>query len=238
MKSSPPLKQPVSSVAELIKLRLAEVKRTAEELATAVEVPTKYIEDIIAGRRRPPMPGRTDLYERMTPFLRLGRNDLVTCARAERAKNTKAGRGPHVAVSRLLLAMCEAATAAELERRKEQNGNAELAGLTQRLLDVTQGAVARMLFDHTGLRIAATQHGSSYLAMRFKVLEFLDASPETLTTDDVTEFIQPRLSMWDVDLESGVLRVVLRTQESRERGGRRPDGGSGSYPWTPSVGES
>jgi len=220
------LKQPVK-VAELLSRRLQELKRSPDELAEAAHVPPEYIHDLIAGRRRPPLPGRTDVYERMTPFLKLGRNDLVSCARAERAtaEPESAARGPGVQVERLLLGLCEPATAARLKQRRGSADGAELVGFIQRLLDVAQGAVRRLLNDVVALRVTASQRGVAYIEMRLKVLEFLDASPDTLTAADFAEFVQPMIGSWDVDLETGVLRVVLRTTEQREKARRRPASG-------------
>jgi hypothetical protein len=219
------LKKPLP-VGKLLRRRLRETERSVEELAEAVQLPKEYIDDLIAGRRRPPLPGRTDLYERMTSFLRLSRNDLALCAEAERAAAAPTRRsGPKPGVRRLLLELCQPSTAEKLEARRAQNGNDELAGLIQRLLEVTQGAVRRMLNDQIGLRIAAQRDGRTYAAMRLQVLEFLDATPDTLTADDLAKFFQTRVRLWDVDLETGVLRVVLRSQEPRERHPRRPGGG-------------
>jgi hypothetical protein len=100
-----------ATVGELLRQRLKELKRTSRDLAEAVEVPTAYIDELISGRRRPPLPGRTDLYERMTSFLRLGRNDLVNRARAERATSAADSAGPQAEVRKLLLELCEPATA-------------------------------------------------------------------------------------------------------------------------------
>jgi hypothetical protein len=79
-----------------------------------------------------------------------------------------------------------------------------------------------MLNDPLVLRAAATQHGSSFTAVRLRVLEFLDKTPATLTAADVEEFIRPRVTHWEVDFETGVLRVVLRGQEARDRDRRVP----------------
>ena len=227
MTSSPPSKLPVT-VGELLRRRLREMKRSPEELAQAVEVPTEYIDDLIAGYREAPLPGRTDVYERMTSFLRLGRRDLAACTRAERASAAPAGpSGPRGEVRRLLLALCEPGTAQELERRRSRGGSAELVDLFRRLLDVAQGAVRRVLDDHIGLRVAAAARGSSYVAMRLKVLDFLDATPGTLTASALTEFLQPRIARWDVELETGVIRVVLRPWE---RSPSPPKGRAASSP--------
>src|SRR2546425_2220682 len=84
MPAAVPLKHPVK-VGQLVRRRLRELKRTPRELAEAVQVSEDYIVDIVAGRRRPPAPGRIDLYAPMARFLRLHRNDLPTCARVERS---------------------------------------------------------------------------------------------------------------------------------------------------------
>jgi hypothetical protein len=216
-----PLPQPQKdppAVRVLLRQRLKEINRSAEELAEAAQVPSQYVEDLIGGRRRPPLPGRTDIYERMTTFLKLGRNELAHCARVERAgSQTAAGAGPDEAIGRDLLALCEPATARQLTRRKTAEAQAELAQVIQRLLEVIQGTVRRVLEDEIALRVAAARRGSTYLVMRFRVLEFLDATPETLTAEDMAEFVAPRIGLWDVDLETGVLRVVLRTEEPRGR---------------------
>ncbi|MBI3982046.1 MAG: hypothetical protein HY337_03985 [Gemmatimonadetes bacterium] len=219
MKSMPPLKRLVR-VGELLQQRLREIDRSPEQLAEAVDVPVEYVNELIAGRRRPPLPGRTDVYEKMTRFLRLGRNDLAACAKAER-NAAAAGPGPNAGIRRLLLESCEPTTAQELERRARRV-DAEVAAVFERLLSVAQGTVRRMLDDQIALRISATQNGMPYRAMRLRLLEFLDASPSTLTADDFADFMQPRIAQWDVELETGVLRVVLKTQEPPAQGRRRP----------------
>src|SRR6266704_1750455 len=79
MPAALPLKDPVK-VGQLLRRRLRELKRTPRELAEAVQVTEDYMADLVSGRRRPPAPGRSDLYAPMTKFLRLHRNDLPTCA--------------------------------------------------------------------------------------------------------------------------------------------------------------
>jgi hypothetical protein len=226
MKPAAPLKELVS-VGELLRRRLKETKRTPEELAEAVEVPPEYVEDLISGKRRPPLPGRTDVYERMTRFLGLGRTDLAACATAERASTkAKKNTGPDATVRRALLDMCEPTTAAELERRAKRD-TAELIDFIERVVDVAQASVRRILDDPIALRLAATKNGTEYMTMRLKVLEFLDATPPTLTMADVQNWVMPKISRWDVDFTTGVLRVVLKTQDTPEQNRRRPIVGRG-----------
>ena len=205
----------LETVRELLRRVLKETDHSAADLADAVQVPQKYIDDLIAGRRRLPRQGRTDLYEGITSFFKLGRNELLGCADAERAQaKPKSGAGPGPKVRKELLALCEPGTAKKLERERRKNGAALFTDLTQRLLDTTQRSTRRRLADQISLRAAATKGDSTYVAMRFKVLEFLDTTPDTMTTRDVAEFLQPLIDFWDVDIETGVLRVVLRPHHS------------------------
>ena len=216
MTSSPQPKH-AGTIADLLRRRLRELGRSPHELAEAVQVPAQYIDDLMDGSRRPPLPARTDIYPKMTSFLRVGRNDVIACARAERAAVGRGPADPGVRVRTQLLALCAPGTARALERRRTRSGGSELADLFQRLLDVTQGSVRRTLDDQIGLRLAAAERGSTYLAMRFRVLEFLDVTTDTLTAQDLREFVQPRITSWDVDIETGVLRVVMRAQGPRDR---------------------
>ncbi len=207
-----------ATVGSLVRRRLREIGRSPSELAEAIAVPPQYIADLIAGSRRPPLPERTDIYPKMTSFLRLRRNEVVACARAERADAAPTRSvAPGVRVRGLLLTLCEPTTARALEQRRTTRGDAELADLLQRVLDVTQGAVRRTLDDQIGLRLQAAERGCTYLTMRFKVLEFLDVTAASLTQQDLRDFVAPRIALWDVDLQTGVLRVVLRAQGPRDR---------------------
>jgi hypothetical protein len=213
MAAALPLKEPVK-VSQLVRRRLRELKRTPRELAEAVKVSEQYISDLVAGRRRPPAPGRSDLYVPMAKFLRLHRNDLPTCARVEHAAGRAGRRRPDPQVWRLVLGLCDPARQRAIARRVGKGGaeGAELEGLiVGRLLEVAQGFVRRKLEDEVGLRVAATRDGCSYLDARMRLLEFLDACPDSLTASDCEEFVLPRISGWDIELETRAMRIVLRS---------------------------
>ncbi|PYO99057.1 MAG: hypothetical protein DMD61_08305 [Gemmatimonadetes bacterium] len=210
MPAALPLKQPVK-VGQLLRRRLRELKRTPRELADAVNVSEDYMADLVAGRRRPPAPGRTDLYAPMTKFLRLHRNDLPTCARAERAAGPAGRRRPDAEVSRQVLELCLPERQRVLQRRLSRPDGAELDHvIVGRLLQVAQGFVNRKLEDEVGLRMAATRDGCTYLEARMRLLEFLDADAESLTPRDCDEFLRPRITSWDIDLETHAMRIVLK----------------------------
>jgi hypothetical protein len=193
--------------------RLREIDSSTDDLAEALEVPASYVEAVIAGSR-PIDPSRSDVYGRMTSFLRLGRNDLKNCLPPERSTASPNG-APGPQVRRMLLTLCEPATAEQLDRRHGQHGAAEFTDIVRRLLDVAQGAVRRLLDDHVHLRLAATERRTTYPLIRLRVLDFLDATPGTVTPEDITEFLAPRIARWDVELSTGVLKVVMVSSERR-----------------------
>src|SRR5438093_1659648 len=122
MPAALPLKDPVK-VGQLLRRRLRELKRTPRELAEAVKVSEDYMADLVAGRRRPPAPSRSDLYTPMTKFLRLHRNALPTCARADRASAAAVAR-PDPRVSRQLRALCAPERQRAGQRRPAPRGGA------------------------------------------------------------------------------------------------------------------
>ncbi|MGH7547178.1 MAG: helix-turn-helix domain-containing protein [Gemmatimonadales bacterium] len=209
MPAAVPLKQPVP-VGQLVRRRLRELKRTPRELAEAMRVSEAYIADLVAGRRRPPAPG-SDLYAPMGKFLRLHRNDLPTCARAERSTAGTRLRRPAPEVRRLLLELCHPGKARLLGRRVAKPDGAELECLiVQRLLEVARGFVSRQLEDEVGLRVAATREGRSYLDVRMRLLEFLDVTADSVTARDCEDFVRSRIASWDIDMDTRAMRIVLR----------------------------
>jgi hypothetical protein len=190
-------------------------------LAEAVMVPVEYMDELIAGTRRPPRPANTDIYARITSFLRLGRRDMAACAIAEHASLSHGGPAqPRARVRDLLLELCERSTAQELVRRRTRIGATELAGFFERVLAVAQAAVRRSLNDHAALRVEAAAQGMTFVAVRFRVLEFLEATTATVSVADLNHFLRSRIARWDVDLDTGVVRIVMQAGAATPRPAR------------------
>lgn len=218
MESSAP--EAIPTVSALMRRRLKELQRTPRELAEALAVPESYVTDLLTGRRRPPAPGRTDVYDRMTKFLRLHRNEASASARAERAAHDPDGqRRPDQKVRGLMLELCEPGRARALTRRlsDRKSGPALEILIVQRLLEVAQGFVRRQLDDEVGVRVAANREGLSHSEMRLRLIDFLDATPGSLTVTDHAVYVHPRIASWDIDLETHAMKIVLRAHEPGPR---------------------
>ncbi len=212
MASSEPTKgskKKLVTIGQMVKKRLKELESSPEDLAAAIDIPVAYVEDLMAGRRTPPAPGRTDIYAGMTTFLKLARNELATIAEEEReavaATKPKAIKAD---VVRALLALCEPETAKDLAKRAKRAGGVEFWTIVQRLLDATRGMIRRSLNDHAALRTTAGRSAVPYSALRMQILDFLEVTPSTLTTEDVAKFLKPYVAKWDFDRETGIMRVV------------------------------
>src|SRR2546430_16653314 len=116
--TSSPLPKQALTLGGLLRRRLREVNRSAAQLAEAVQVPSQYIDDLITGARRPPLPGRTDIYPKMTSFLRLSRNDPTARAASERAAAAADTPAPGAAARRLLRDLGQPESARALEQRR------------------------------------------------------------------------------------------------------------------------
>jgi hypothetical protein len=205
-----PLKQPIP-VAELLNRRLRQLKRTPGELAAAARVSESYITELMAGRRRAPAPG-SDVYVTMGKFLGLHRDDLPSCARAERAAERPGLRRASPEVRRIVLELCDPQQVKSLSRRLARADGAELEWvIINRLLEVSRGFVIRRLDDEVGLKVAAGREGKEYLDIRMRLLEFLDLAPDTVTVDDCMDFVIPRIATWAIDLDSRTMRMQLRS---------------------------
>ncbi len=55
----------------LIRQRLKELGTEQRDLAVAAQVTESYISQLLTGKKSPPAPERTDIYDRMETFLRL-----------------------------------------------------------------------------------------------------------------------------------------------------------------------
>jgi hypothetical protein len=225
-----PQTAPTQPVGVLLKRRLKQLEKTSAELAEAVQLPLEYIEALIDGTRRPPQPGWTDLYDRMTQYLKFGRNDLAAAAVAERAALAQAPRRADPRVRELMLALCEPGTAASFQPKPGKPHAAD--AMAQRLLEVVQASVR-----HDTLAYRATMRpGRNHVTMRGRVFEFLDATIDLLNVSDFEEFVRPRVASWDVDRDSGVLRVIFSGREQRPAGPpttTRPPGAPTAAPIAP-----
>src|SRR5216110_1861548 len=209
-----PRRQPMD-VALVIRRRLEEFGLEQQDLAQAAQVTESYISQLLTGRRAPPAPNRTDIYDKMDKFLKLPTGELARLADHERKEQLKRELGDEPAplfreVRALILRKCEPDTERHVRAVFEQQPFGELERLvTQKLLDVVKGLAQQELENESWLRALAELGGRSYAAMRVLVLEFLDTDIFHVSVEDCVSFLDPLIESWDIDLATFALEIVL-----------------------------
>ena len=132
-------------VSLLIRERLSELGLDQKDLAAAAQVTESYISQLLARKKAPPAPGRTDIYEKIGRFLRLPSGELSRLADVQRKqelmKRIAEAPAPLFKECReLILRKCDRDRRAEVRRIFEGETFGELERLvTQTILDVAQG---------------------------------------------------------------------------------------------------
>ena len=76
-------------VSLLIRNRLNELGLEQKDLASAAQVTESYVSQLLSRKKAPPAPGRTDLYDRISEFLKLPKEELSSLADLQRQEERK-----------------------------------------------------------------------------------------------------------------------------------------------------
>ena len=202
-------------VSLLIRHRLSELELDQKDLAAAAQVTESYISQLLTRKKVPPAPARTDIYDRMSEFLKLPAGELSKLANAQRQEDlkkrvTEPPRPLFKATRELVLRKCEPKKRPEVQRIFEKEPFGEFERLiTQKLLDVSQGIAKDELRSEEWLRLMAQLSGRSYEQMRVAVLDFLDTDVFNVSLENCVSFLDPMIDSWDIDMKTFGMEVVL-----------------------------
>lgn len=202
-------------VSQIIKQRLTELGLDQKDLAAAAQVTESYISQLLARRKTPPAPARTDIYDKIGQYLKLPAGELARLAdvqrRLELKKKIEASPAPLFKERReLILTKCDGKRRAEVRRIFEKDPFGELERLvTQKILDVAQGVAREELRSEEWLRMIGQLRGRSYEQVRVAILEFLDTDVFQVSVECCVSFLDPIIEGWDIDLKSFGMEVLL-----------------------------
>jgi transcriptional regulator with XRE-family HTH domain len=202
-------------VSLLIRHRLKELGLEQKDLAVAAEVTDSYISQLLARKKLPPAPGRTDIYEKIGKALKLPSGELSKLADLQRKEELKKKvaelpRPLFKECRELILHKCDSARRKEVGRifAKEPFGELERL-VTQKLLDVAHGVAKDELQSEDWLRRMAQSSARTYEQIRVAILEFLDTDVFSISVENFVSFLDPIIDSWDIDLKSFGMEVVL-----------------------------
>jgi transcriptional regulator with XRE-family HTH domain len=199
----------------LIRQRLRELGTEQRDLAAAAQVTESYISQLLTGKKAPPAPERTDIYDRMETFLRLPAGKLSTLADLVRmdALKRKLADPPSPLfkeVRELILRKYASGNAQPIRTMFEKEPFGALERLvTQKLLDVAKRVTKQELNDENWLRLVARLSDSTYEQMRVMVLEFLETDVFNVSPENCVTFLDPLIESWDIDLTTFAMEIVL-----------------------------
>jgi transcriptional regulator with XRE-family HTH domain len=202
-------------VCLVIKGRLQELGLEQKGLATAAEVTESYISQLLARKKLPPAPDRTDIYEKMAKFLKLPSDRLSKLAEHQRREELKRDLvGPPAPLFRevreVILRKCVPDKENQVRAIFEKQPFGELERLvTQKLLDVIEKVAKEELNSENWLHLVARLTGRSYEQVRVTLLEFLDTDVFSLSPENCVSFLDPLIESWDVDLTTFGMEIVL-----------------------------
>jgi transcriptional regulator with XRE-family HTH domain len=198
-----------------IRHRLRDLAIEQRDLAVAAQVTESYISQLLTGKKAPPAPERTDIYDKMEAFLRLPAGKLATLADLHRTDTLKRKLVDPPAplfkdVRELILRKCEPSKEQPIRAMFEKEPFGALERLvTQKLLDVVKRVTKEELEEEDWLRLVARLTGRSYEQTRVIVLEFLEADIFNVSVEHCVTFLDPLIESWDIDLATFGMEIVL-----------------------------
>jgi transcriptional regulator with XRE-family HTH domain len=199
----------------VIRHRLKEFGLEQRGLAAAAHVTESYISQLLAGKKAPPAPDRTDVYDKMESFLGLPRGELSKLASLQRQAYLKKRiadppRPLFEEFRELVLRKCDPGRCRQIRDIFEKEPFGELERLvTQKLLDVAKNVAKEELESENWLRMVARLSQRSYEQMRVTILEFLDTDVFHVSIDNCVSFMDPLIESWDIDLATFGVEIVL-----------------------------
>jgi transcriptional regulator with XRE-family HTH domain len=199
----------------LIRHRLRELGTGQKDLAAAAQVTESYISQLLTGRKAPPAPERTDIYDKMETFLKLRGGYLATLADLQRKEALKKKLAvlptPLLKeVRELILRKCAPGNEQHIRVMFEKEPFGALERLvTEKLLDVAKRVAKEELEDEGWLRLVARLGSRSYEQLRVIVLEFLETDVFNVSAENCVTFLDPLIESWDIDLATFEMTIVL-----------------------------
>jgi transcriptional regulator with XRE-family HTH domain len=202
-------------VALIIRHRLNELGLEQKDLAAAAQVTESYISQLLARKKVPPAPDRTDIYDKIGKFLELPGGELSKLASLQRREELKKKIADPPSplfqdFRELILRKCDSRKRKQVRAIFEKEPFGEMERLvTQKLLEVAKGVAREELDSEKWLRLMARLSKRSYEQMRVTILEFLDTDIFHVSIENCVAFLDPLIESWDIDLETFGVEIIL-----------------------------
>lgn len=208
-------------IASVVRHRLNELGIEQRDLAIAAQVTESYISQLLAKKKTPPAPDRTDIYDKIAKVLKLPRRELARLADTQRREEAKRKlldppQPLFHEFRRLILRKCGPQKRKQITRIFEREPFGEFERfITQTLLDVAKGVAKKQLDDADWLHRVAQVSKQSYEQARVLILEFLDTDIFHVSVENCISFLDPLIQSWDIEMSTFAMDIVLNRRLTR-----------------------
>jgi transcriptional regulator with XRE-family HTH domain len=209
-------------IASVIRHRLDELDIGQRELAAAAEVTESYISQLLAKKKTPPAPDRTDIYDKIAKVLKVPGKELARLADTQRREELRRKvldppRPLFQEFRQLILRKCVATKKKQITSIFDREPFGEFERfVTQRLLDVAKRVAKEELEDENWIHRVARVGKRSYEETRVLILEFLDTDVFHVSVENCISFLDPLIESWDIEFESFGMEIVLNRRLTRK----------------------
>ena len=202
-------------VSSVIRHRLQDLGLEQRALAAAARVTESDVSQLLARKKAPPAPRRTDIYDKMEVFLKLPRGELARLAEAQRKEELKKKVADPIhplfrEFRALILRKCRNESCARVRGILEKEPFGELERLvTRKFLDVARSVAKERSDDEKWLQTAARFSKRTYQQTRTMIHKLADAPPHSVSAENWIPFLRPLIESWNIDLETFGMEIVL-----------------------------
>jgi transcriptional regulator with XRE-family HTH domain len=208
-------------ISSVIRHRLEELGIGQRDLAVAAEVTESYISQLLAKKKTPPAPDRTDIYDKIARVLKLPAKELSRLADTQRREELKRKildppRPLFQEFRRLILRKCVAVKRKQITNIFEREPFGEFERfVTQKLLDVAKRVAKEELEDENWIHRVSRVSKRSYEETRVSILQFLDTDVFHVSVENCVSFLDPLIEGWDIEFDTFGMEIVLNRRLTR-----------------------
>ena len=210
----------------LIRHRLKELGLEQKDLAAAAQVTESYVSQLLAGKKTPPAPARSGIYDKIGKFLKLPKGELSKLAELQRREHLrKRVADPPIALFKkfreLILQKCVPVKREEIRVILERDPFGDFERLvTQKLLDVAKGIAREKLEYDDWLRQLARLSHRSLQRTRTGILKLLDTDVFNISIEECVPFLDPLIESWDINRNTFAVEIFVNHKLSQVRAKR------------------
>jgi hypothetical protein len=209
-------------VALVIRHRLRDLGYEQRDLAAATHVTESYVSQLLARKKAPPAPRRTEIYNRMETFLRLPRGELSRLAEVQRREELKKKIADPVSplfsdLRTLLLTKCRAESRGGIRAILQKESFGELERLVaQKFLDVAKDTAKVPAFREKWLDVTVRLNRWTRESTHSIFRKLMRIGIFTASVEHCVPLLDALIEEWNIDLATFSIQIAMNREISPE----------------------